>query len=330
MTDPQSRTSSALTVAAHGGLGMLGVRERPVPAPGPGQVRIEVAYAGVNFIDVYQRQGVYPMDTPFVLGMEAAGTVEAIGEGAGWAVGDRVAWCMVPGAMSTLAVVPADRLVPVPDEVGLDTAAAALLQGMTAHFLTTSTYPVTEGTTALVHAAAGGVGQLLTQTILAKGGTVVATAGGPAKLDVPRRLGAQHLIDYDAVDDLAAAVRAATDGRGVDVVYDGVGRSTFEASLGSLRRRGMMVLFGAASGQVPPFDVQRLNPLGSLFLTRPSLAAYVAEREELTWRAREVFAALAAGTLRIEIGGRFALADAALAYEALEARRTSGKLLLEL
>jgi NADPH2:quinone reductase len=243
------------------------------------------------------------------------------------AVGDRVAWCQSAGSESTLVNKPARLLVPVPDGVDLEVAAAAMLQGLTAHYLVTSTYAVGPGDVALVHAAAGGVGQLLVQMVTARGATVVATAGSDEKLEIARALGAQHLINYETVDDLAAAVRDAA-GRGVDVAYDGVGKATFDASLASLRPRGMMVLFGGASGQVPPFDIQRLNSGGSLFLTRPTLGHYVAEREEFEWRAREVLGAVADGSLKIDIGGRYPLTEAAAAYEALEGRRTTGKLIL--
>ncbi len=322
--------ATALVVTAPGDRSVLAVQDLAPREPGPGEARVRVHAAGVNFIDVYQRQGVYPMPTPFVLGMEGAGIVESVGPGVDLAVGARVAWCMVPHSMTELAVLPADRLVPVPDGVGLDIAAAAMLQGLTAHFLTTSTYAVGEGTVALVHAAAGGVGQLLTQLVTAKGGTVIATASTPEKLAIAAGRGARHTINYSEVSDLAAAVRSANGGRGVDVVYDGVGRATFDASLAALRPRGLMVLFGGASGQVPPFDLQRLNAGGSLFITRPSLAHHAAARDELLWRAGEVFDAVERGTLAIDIGGRYPLGDAATAYEMLETRQTTGKLILTL
>ena len=242
--------------------------------------------------------------------------------------GDRVAWPQSLGSAARWAVLPASVLVPVPDGVDLETAAAVMLQGLTAHYLTTSTYAVQPGDVALVHAAAGGVGQLLVQMVRARGGSVVATAGGPDKCATARAVGAEHVIDYRAVDDVAGEVRRLTDGRGVDVAYDGVGKDTFDASLASLRPRGMLVLFGAASGQVPPFDVQRLNAGGSLFLTRPSLGHHLATREELTWRAGEVLGAVADGSLRVAVGGRYPLAEAARAFADLEGRRTQGKLLL--
>ncbi|WP_374968391.1 quinone oxidoreductase [Terrabacter sp. BE26] len=320
--------ATSVFVSEPGDRSVLQVREHDLPDPAEGEVQIRVAAAGVNFIDVYKRQGVYPVQTPFVLGEEGAGTVTAVGPGVSdFAVGDRVAWCQSSGSASTLVNKPTRVLVHVPDGVDLEVAAAAMLQGLTAHYLVKSTYAVKEGDVALVHAAAGGVGQLLVQMITDRGATVVATAGSDEKLEIARKLGAQHLINYETVDDLAGAVREAA-GRGVDVAYDGVGKATFDASLASLRPRGMMVLFGGASGQVPPFDIQRLNSGGSLFLTRPTLAHYVAEREEYEWRAREVLGAIADGSLKIAIGGRYPLTEAAAAYEALEGRKTTGKLIL--
>jgi NADPH:quinone reductase len=324
-----TRSARALVVTEHGDSSVLRVEETDVPPPGGGEVQVEVAAVGVNFIDVYQRQGVYPVQTPFVSCSEGAGTVVAVGpDVTEVGVGDRVAWGQGLGAAATVVNRAAASLVPVPDGLDLAVAAAAMLQGMTAHYLVNATYPVREGTVALVHAAAGGVGQLLVQLVAAKGGRVIATAGSPEKLEVARSLGADAAIDYSEAQDLAAEVRAANDGNGVDVVYDGVGRSTFDASLASLRPRGMMVLFGGASGQVPPFDIQRLNALGSLYLTRPTLGSYTASRAELLERGTSVLGDLAAGRLRLEVGGRYPLDDAAAAYDDLEARRTTGKLLL--
>ncbi len=326
MSDP---TGPALVVTRHGGIDVLTVEDRPAPEPGAGQVLVEVAAAGVNFIDVYQREGVYPTTTPFVGGNEGAGTVVATGEGVdGFRAGDRVAWPQSLGSAARFAALPASVLVLVPDGVALETAAAVMLQGLTAHYLTTSTHAVQPGDVALVHAAAGGVGQLLVQMVRSRGGSVVATAGGPEKCETARALGAEHVVDYRAVDDLAGEVRRLTDGRGVDVAYDGVGRDTFDASLAALRPRGMLVLFGAASGQVPPFDIQRLNAGGSLFLTRPTLGHHLATPEELQWRAGEVLGAVAEGSLRVAVGGRYPLAEAAAAFAELEGRRTQGKLLL--
>lgn len=322
-------TARALLVPRTGDSSVLEVREVEVSPPGPGQVQVEVAAVGVNFIDVYQRQGVYPLQTPFVACSEGAGTVTALGDGVTEvAVGDRVAWGQGLGAAATVANRDVDSLVPVPEGLDLDVAAAAMLQGMTAHYLVTSTYAVHEGTSALVHAAAGGVGQLLVQMVTAKGGRVIATAGSADKLEIARRLGAAATIDYTQSSDLAAEVRKANGDKGVDVVYDGVGKSTFDASLASLRPRGMMVLFGGASGQVPPFDIQRLNSGGSLFLTRPTLGHYIATREELLERGTSVLGDLASGALELEIGGRYSFDDAKRAYDDLEGRRTTGKLLL--
>ncbi|MGL4175262.1 MAG: quinone oxidoreductase family protein [Dermatophilaceae bacterium] len=319
----------ALVVTRHGGREVLAVEDRPVSEPGPGEVLVEVAAAGVNFVDVYQREGVYPGEMPFVAGNEGAGVVLAVGTGVETLrVGDRVAWPHGLRSAARLSVQPARSLVAVPGGVDLEVAAAVMLQGLTAHYLVTSSYPVAEGTTALVHAAAGGVGQLLVQQVRHRGGTVVATAGGPEKCDIARGLGAEHVVDYRATGDLAAAVRQATGDRGVDVAYDGVGRDTFDASLDALRRRGTLVLYGGASGQVPPFDIQRLGRGGSLTLTRPSLKDFIATREELEWRAGEVLAAVASGGLHVAIGGRYPLADASSAYDDLENRRTTGKLLL--
>lgn len=325
MTDNSIR---ALVVTSHGGGDVLQVESRPMPEPGPGQVRIDVAAAGVNFIEVYQRTGAYPIEPPFVLGSECAGRVAAVGAGVSdFAVGDVVATADATAAMSQAALAPADKVVPVPDGVDAEIAAAAMLQGMTAHYLVNSTYPVQADDWVLVHAAAGGVGQLLVQLVKAKGAQVVATVGAEPKERIARELGADAVIRYDEVDDLAAEVRSASDG-GVHVVYDGVGKSTFDASLGSLRRRGMLALFGAASGPVPPVDPQRLNSGGSLFLTRPTLKHYTADAAELRWRAGDILGAIAAGELRVDIGGRYPLDEAANAYRDLEGRASTGKLLI--
>jgi NADPH:quinone reductase len=319
----------ALVVTAHGGPEVLEVQSRPLPAPGAGELRVGVAASGVNFIEVYQRQGVYPTTPPFVLGGEGAGTVTAVGPDiTEVAVGDVVAWAMAPGSHASEVLVPAAAAVPVP--AGLDPvlAAATMLQGMTAHYLTESTYPIRAGEVALVHAAAGGVGQLLVQMIKSRGGRVIGTVSTAEKEARARAVGADEVIRYDSVPDLAAAVRAANDGQGVQVVYDGVGKSTFDASLASLAIRGMLVLFGGSSGQVPPFDVQRLNSGGSLFLTRPTLVHYATQRDELLWRGGDVLNALASRNLQVEIGGRYPLAEAGRAYDDLEQRRSTGKLLL--
>ncbi len=318
----------ALVVTRNGGPEVLEVQGREVPAPAVGELVVDVAASGVNFIDVYRRQGVYPVQTPFVLGGECAGTVRAVGPGVyGFAVGDVVASASAQGSHAGAAVLPAAQTVHVPPGLDPALAAATMLQGMTAHYLINSTYAVQPGDWTLVHAAAGGVGQLLVQMIKAKGAHVVATTGTAEKAEIARSRGADAVLRYDEVDDLAAAVRAASDG-GVQVAYDGVGRATFEASLASLRVRGMLALFGAASGQVPPFDLQRLNAAGSLFVTRPTLAHYVSTPDELAWRAGEVLGALADASLEVEIGRRYPLDDARRAYEDLEGRRSTGKLLL--
>jgi NADPH2:quinone reductase len=320
----------AANVNKAGGPEVLEYAEVEAPAAGPGRVSVRVAAAGVNFIDIYLRSGVYPVQLPRVLGGEGAGTVAQVGEGVtGWAVGDRVAWADGnTGSYAEYDAVDADRLVAVPEGVDLETAAASMLQGMTAHYLVNSTWELKAGQTALVHAAAGGMGQLLTRLAKAKGARVIGTTSSAAKERIAREAGADEVIRYTEVEDVAAAVRALTGGRGVDVVYDGVGKDTFEASLGSLRKRGLLALFGGASGQVPPFDPQRLNGAGSLFLTRPTLKDYIATREELEWRAGEILGAVADGSLQINVGARFPLAQAGDAHTALAGRGTTGKLLL--
>jgi NADPH:quinone reductase len=318
----------AIQVQAKGGPDALEPVDIDSPSPGPDDLLVDIAAAGVNFIDTYQRSGVYDMPLPFTPGVEAAGTVAEIGSAVtGFAVGDRVAWAMVPGGYAERAVVPAAKAVRVPAEVDDRTAAAAPLQGMTAHYLVASTYPVQAGDTALVHAAAGGMGLLLTQLIKSRGGTVIGTVSTSDKERLAREAGADEIIRYTEAD-VTQGVRELTDGRGVDVVYDGVGRTTFDASLASLRPRGTLALFGASSGPVPPVDPQRLNSAGSVFLTRPSLAHYILDRAELDWRCSEVFDSIASGALRIRIGATYPLADARRAHEDLEGRRTTGKLLL--
>ncbi|WP_456093880.1 quinone oxidoreductase family protein [Ornithinimicrobium ciconiae] len=319
----------AMVVTEQGGPEVLQVQERETPEPGDGQVRVDVAAAGVNFVDIYQRSGTYPMDTPFVAGSEGAGTVSAVGPGVtDVAVGDLVAWAMVPGTgYMEQAVLAADRVIPVPDGVGAEQAAAVMLQGMTAHYLVESTFPAQEGQTALVHAAAGGVGLLLCQMLSAKGVRVIGTTSTPEKAELARGAGADEIIFYRE-QDVVTEVRRLTDGAGVDVVYDGVGKSTFDAGLDVLKPRGMMVLFGGSSGPVPPLDPQVLNAKGSLFLTRPSLAHYVADPAELRERAGAVLGQVAAGTLDVRIGGRYPLEDAAAAQTDLESGTTTGKLVL--
>jgi NADPH:quinone reductase len=311
-----------------GGPEVLSVAEHAAPKPRQGEVLVEVAAAGVNFMDIYQREGIgnYRREPPFIPGAEGAGTVTAVGEGvAELAVGDRVAWAGLGSSYAEQVALPATGVVPVPAGLSLQVAAAVILQGLTAHYLVTSTYPVRRHDVAVVHAAAGGVGLLLTQMIHRRGGIVVATTSGGGKEDLARAAGADYVTGYDH---FRAAVAQATEGQGAHVVYDGVGKDTFDDSLAALRPRGMMVLYGAASGQVPPFDLQRLNSGGSLFVTRPTLGHHVASVEELHWRAGELFGQVAGGELDVRIGGSYALADAARAHEDLAARRTTGKLLL--
>jgi NADPH2:quinone reductase len=319
----------AVVVEQTGGPEVLGVKEVATPSPASGQVVVDVAASGVNFIDCYQRSSAYPKPLPFIAGSEGAGTVSAVGpEVEGVAVGDRVAWAMVDGGgYAEQVVVPAERVVPVPDGVDTETAAAVMLQGMTAHYLSESTFPATSGQTALVHAAAGGMGLLLTQMLTRKGVRVIGTTSTPEKEALARDAGAAEVIRYTEADVLAE-VRRITDGRGVDVVYDGVGRTTFDAGLDCLVPRGMMVLFGAASGPVPPVDPQVLNQKGSLFLTRPTLVHYAAVREELLARAGDVLGQVGSGALTVRIGGRYPLEEAGRAHEDLEGRRTTGKLLV--
>jgi NADPH2:quinone reductase len=315
-------------VGQRGGPEVLQVAEREAPRPGPAQVVVDVAAAGVNFMDIYQRQGVggYKPDLPFVPGAEGAGTVAAVGAGVTHlSVGDPVAWAGPGSSYAEQVALPASRVVPVPPEIHLQVAGAAMLQGMTAHYLTASTYPVREGDVAVVHAAAGGVGLLLTQMVKRRGGTVVATTSGGEKEELAHGAGADHVTSYA---DFRAVVDDITSGTGAHVVYDGVGQATFDDGLAALRPRGMMVLYGAASGQVPPLDPQQLNQGGSLFLTRPTMAHYIADDDELRWRAGEILDWIAKGELHVRIGGTYPLADAARAQEDLAARRTTGKLLL--
>ena len=319
----------AVVVERTGGPEVLTVGEREVPRPGPGEIVVQVAAAGVNYMDIYQRQGIgsYRAEPPFVPGSEGAGRVIAAGPDAGFAVADLVAWADVRGSYAEQVVVPAGRAIRVPEGVSAEVAAAVMLQGLTAHYLSASTYPVRPGEVAVVHAAAGGMGLLLTQMIKRRGGIVIGTTSDPGgiKAELARRAGADHVTGYA---EFPAVVAEVTGGAGAHVVYDGVGKDTFDDSLAALARRGMMVLYGGASGQVPPFDPQRLNSGGSLYLTRPTLTHYIADREELTWRAGELFGWIAAGELDVRIGGTYPLADATRAHEDLAARRTTGKLLL--
>jgi NADPH:quinone reductase len=317
-----------IEIERRGGSEVLTVAERAEPEPGPGQVVVRIAAAGVNFMDIYQREGVggYNAPLPLVLGAEGAGTITAVGAGVtGLAAGEQVAWAGLGSSYAEQAALPADRLVPVPAGISAQVAAAVMVQGMTAHYLAASTYPVREGHVAVVHAAAGGVGLLLTQIVKHRGGIVIATTSGGEKHDLARRAGADHVVGYDR---FRAVAHEITGGAGAHVVYDGVGQATFDDSLAALRPRGMIVVYGAASGQVPPFDIQRLNSGGSLFATRPTLAHYIADPDEMRWRAGELFDWIARGELDVRIGGIYPLADAARAHEDLAGRRTTGKLLL--
>jgi NADPH:quinone reductase len=316
----------AIVVNELGGPEVMRLAEQPDPVAGPGQVVVAVAAAGVNFRDIYVRTGMYQQPLPYVPGSEGAGTVTAVGDHVtGLAVGDQVAWSEGNGGYAEQAVVPAAKAVVLPPGLDPALAAASMLQGITAHYLCRSTFPVTEGAVTVVHAAAGGVGLLLTQMIKALGGTVIATTSTAEKAALAEQAGADRVTTYDQ---FPSVVREVTGGKGADVVFDGVGKDTFDASLSVLRPRGMMVLFGASSGAVPPFDPQRLNSGGSLFLTRPTMGHYVLDRDELLWRADDVFGAIAAGQLSVRIGGEYPLADAARAHQDLAARRTTGKLLL--
>jgi NADPH2:quinone reductase len=319
----------AIQVTEHGGPEVLSYEDVPVPEPGPGEARVRLAAAGVNFIDVYQRRGLYPKEPPFTLGLEGAGEVDAVGEGVeDVSVGDHVAFASVPGAYAEYVVAPADKLVPFNVTlVEARLAASAMLQGMTAHYLTHSTFPLQEGQTALVHAAAGGVGLLLCQMAKMRGATVIGTAGSEEKAQLARDAGADEVIVYTE-QDFVEETRRITGGEGVHVVYDSVGKSTFDGSLDCLRSRGYMVLFGASSGPAPPLDPQVLNQKGGLFVTRPALAHYTAAREELLWRAESLLSWIGNNTLDVRIGGTYSLSDAAQAHRDLEGRKTTGKLLL--
>ncbi len=319
----------AIRVHEPGGAEALRLDEVPIPEPGPGQARVRVAYVGVNFIDVYHRTGLYPLPLPLTPGSEAAGVVDAVGEGVDQVgVGERVAYAGEVGSYAEQVVVDASKLVPVPDDVDLKLAAAVMLQGMTAHYLTHSTFALGEGDTALVHAAAGGVGLLLVQLAKKRGARVIGTTSTEEKAELARGAGADEIVLYTR-ESFRDAARRFTDGRGVSVVYDSVGKTTFEDSLDSLRPRGMLVLFGQSSGKVPPFDASVLAAKGSLYLTRPSLGHYVAERDELLWRARDLFGWIERGELSVRIDRTLPLADAAEAHRLLEGRRTAGKVVLE-
>ncbi len=318
----------AVQIHEIGGPEVLTLAELPIPVPGPGQVLIKIAATGVNFIEIYFREGRYKAPLPLVPGMEAAGTVEQLGEGvSGFAIGDHVASTGVQGSYAEYALVPAAQLVKVPDGIDLKQAAAVILQGMTAHYLTHSSFPLKAGDTALIHAAAGGTGQLLVQMAHAIGARVIATVSTEVKAELARAAGADEVIRYTEAD-FETETRRLTEGRGVDVVYDSVGKTTFEKSLNCLRPRGMMVLFGGSSGAVPPFDLIQLSMRGSLFVTRPTLKDYIATRADLEWRAGDVFRWLGQGKLKVRAEHVYALKDAAQAQIDIASRNTTGKLLL--
>ena len=318
----------AIVVTANGGPEVLAVEDRPDPEPGAGQLLIDLAAAGVNFMDVYQRKGQAPYNAPppLVPGSEGAGTVTAIGPGVDrFAAGDRVTWAGPGASYAEQVVIPAELAVHVPDGVELEVAAAVMLQGMTAHYLCHSTYPVAEDDAIVVHSAAGGVGLLLIQMVKMRGGTVIATTSSEEKAELARQAGADHVATYEDFCDVA---RQVTEGAGAAAVYDGVGAATFDSSLAALRPRGYLVSYGASSGPVPPFDLRRLSVGGSLFVTRPTGLHYFARREELEARSGDLFRWIADGRLTVRVGGTYALTAAAQAHVDLESRRTTGKLLL--
>jgi len=319
---------TAVRITRTGGPEVLEVADVDPGAPGPGELLVDVAAAGVNYIDTYHRSGLYKLDLPITLGMEGAGTVAAVGPDVpDFKPGERVAWQGQLGGYAQRAIVPARIAVRVPDEVSDETAAATMLQGVTAHYLARSTYEVNSGDTILVHAAAGGVGLLLVQLAKARGARVIGTVSTEEKERLAREAGADEVIRYDR-EDFAEATRKLTNGEGVAAVYDGVGKTTFDGSLASLAVRGFLVLFGAASGPVPPVDPQRLNAAGSVYLTRPMSSHYVRTREEIDWRFGELFAAVRDGSLKVRVGAEYPLAQARQAHEDLQGRRTTGKVLL--
>lgn len=318
----------AISVSHTGGPDVLELVEGDIPQPAVGEVVVRVAAAGVNYIDTYHREGAYPLPLPFTPGQEAAGVVEQLGEGVdGFSVGDRVCWAMSGGSYAEVVCVPGARLAPIPDHISAEVAAASMLQGLTAHYLVTSVYPIEPGSVAVVHAAAGGVGGLLTQMIKARGGVVIGTTSSDEKVERALACGADHVIRYD-LEDWAKKTIELVGEHGVDVVYDGVGADTFEAGLGLLRPRGTMALFGASSGPVPPFDIQKLSVLGSLVITRPSLAHFITDPDEFRWRVGELFNAITEEALTITIAATFDLGDAPEAHRAIQSRNYSGKILL--
>jgi NADPH2:quinone reductase len=318
----------AVYIERTGGPEVLTFGERPAPEPGMGEVLVKVVASGVNFTDLNLRSGINKGPLPAVIGAEGAGTVERMGSGAaGFQTGDPVAWCMVRGSYAEFAVVPARMVVRIPEGLGFVQAAAAMLQGMTAHYLTHSTFPLKSGHTALVHAAAGGTGRLLVQIAAMLGARVLATVGTPAKAELARAAGASDTIFYDE-HDWVGEVKRLTEGEGVDVVYDSVGKATFLKGFDCLKPRGMMVHYGVSSGPIEPFDTRTLTAKGSIFLARPTLNTHIAKREELAWRSGDVFRWIGEGKLELRIDREYALADAAQAHRDMEARKTTGKLIL--
>jgi len=318
----------AIQIHTTGSADVLTLTYLPTPTPGLGEALIRIEASGVNFIDTYFREGRYPAKLPYTLGQEAAGTIVAVAPGVTTVKpGDRVAWCLIPGTYAQFAIAPAARLVPIPEGVTTQQAAAAILQGMTAHYLLHSAYPVRSGDEVLIHAGAGGTGLLFIQMAKALGARVFTTVSTEEKATLARAAGADEIIFYTK-EDFAAKVKSLTGNKGLPVVYDSVGKSTFEQSLQCLRPRGTLVLFGGSSGAVPPFDLIRLSTLGSLFITRPTLKDYIATHAELETRAEAVFDAIANGSLKLRIEHVYSLADAAQAHRELESRATTGKLLL--
>lgn len=320
----------AIEVSENGGPEVLRYVDVPEPTPGPGELLIKAEAIGVNYIDTYFRSGQYPREVPFVLGQETAGTVVATGDGVdGFREGDRVATAAASGAYAEFATAPAALTAKVPDGVTSEVAASVMLKGLTAHYLLTSVYSVKSGDTVLVHAGAGGVGLILTQWATLLGARVITTVSTPEKEQMSREAGAAEVLSYpDDPGEFGQRIRELTGGEGVAAVYDGVGATTFDASLASLAVRGTLALFGAASGPVPPFDPQRLNAAGSVFLTRPSLAHFIRTGDEFRWRAGELFDAIAGGGITIEVGGRYPLAEAARAHQDLQGRKTTGSIVL--
>jgi len=320
----------AIEVAEHGGPEVLRYVEKPAPSPGPGQVLIKAESIGVNYLDTYFRTGAYPREVPFILGQEVCGTVAAVGDDvAAPNVGDRVVTVATNGAYAEYSVAPADFVAYVPDGVASDVAASALLKGMTAHYLIKSVYVVQQGDTVLVHAGAGGVGLILTQWVTSLAAHVITTVSTPQKAELSRQAGAVEVLDYpDDAGEFGARIRELTDGKGVPAVYDGVGKTTFDASLASLAVRGTLALFGASSGPVPPVDPQRLNAAGSVYLTRPSLVHFTRTPDEFSWRAGELLDTIADGSITVTVGGRYPLADAARAHADLQGRKTTGSIVL--